>query len=229
MDFDDLSELDERAIDNILHDAVNDDLVGLVDDANWNAMSHAVEQLSATHDYERAPESNFSLPYHTENKISFDRKTTHKRSYNIEKARESREKNRILRQQGIIPPPPYKPKNAKLELVRQEDGTQAWVYTKKRKYMPSGRYVGANIKKGGRTRMFSSQNARLYEKEQSKFFKQNFKENIPPNVDQESVVVEGATVPKTKRAPIRKHRKASVRRGGMTSRKPDGLADVTPS
>ena len=224
MDFDDLTELDERAIDNILHDVANDDLVGLVDDANWDAMSHAVEQLSATHDqYENENnlrEGDYSVPYHIETQISrMDRmqRKTPKRSYNIEKARESRERNKILRQQGVIPPPPYKPKNAHLELVQQEDGSSAWVYTKKRKYMPSGKYVGANIKKGGRTRMFSTQNACLYERQESKFFKHNFKqnkENIPPNVDQENATEPATTAPKTKRVSNRRGRKSSVRRGG---------------
>lgn len=226
MEFEDLADLDEQAIDNILHDVSGDDLLGLVDDTNWPAMSHAVEHLSATHDpYENdardLPESVGDFSNILSPEVSRVGRTS-KRSYNIEKARESRERNKIIRQQGIMPPPPYKPKNAQLELVRQQDGTVAWLYTQKRKYTPSGRYVGANIKKGGRTRKFSTQNAPMYGSEQSKFFKENFKENIAPNLDPVNAVDQAANALKTKQGATQKRRRGAARRGGTKNQKTDG-------
>jgi hypothetical protein len=92
-----------------------------------------------------------------------------KRRYDREKARLSRERNRLLRKEGLQPPPPYQPKDATLAL----DGNKL-VYSKKRKYEASGRYVGANVKKGGGTRTFKK-NPLKYMQQTSKFF-----ENLMP-------------------------------------------------
>ena len=87
------------------------------------------------------------------------------RAYDRERARHTRARNLALRKQGIKPPPPYRPKNATEVVV---DGRM--VYAGKRKYEPSGKFVGANLKKGGKTRAFSDENAHKYQAAPSKFF-----------------------------------------------------------
>jgi hypothetical protein len=87
-----------------------------------------------------------------------------KRKYDRQKSRQSRARNRLLRMEGIKPPPPYQPKDATLML----DGDRL-VYCKKRKYEATGRYVGANVKKGGTTRQFKKHPLK-YMQQSSKFF-----------------------------------------------------------
>ena len=87
-----------------------------------------------------------------------------KRKYDRQKSRQSRARNRLLRKEGIKPPPPYQPKDATLIL----DGNRL-VYCKKRKYEATGRYVGANVKKGGTTRQFKKHPLK-YMQQSSKFF-----------------------------------------------------------
>jgi len=87
-----------------------------------------------------------------------------KRKYDRQKSRQSRARNRLIRMEGIKPPPPYQPKDATLML----DGDRL-VYCKKRKYEASGRYVGANVKNGGTTRQFKKHPLK-YMQQTSKFF-----------------------------------------------------------
>ena len=74
-----------------------------------------------------------------------------KRKYNTDQANRTRQERKALRAQGIDPGSHYKPKNGKT----------------KRRWVASGKYVGANIKKGGSLRQF--RNMEKYRQVPSKF------------------------------------------------------------
>ena len=73
-----------------------------------------------------------------------------KRKYNRTQARETRARRSAMREQGIDPGSHYQPRN----------GT-------KRKWVASGKFVGATLKKGGKLRNFKDLNK--YRREPSKF------------------------------------------------------------
>jgi hypothetical protein len=81
-----------------------------------------------------------------------------KRRYDRQKARTTRARNRELKRNGLPVPPAYEPKHG---------------HGKKRTYKPSGKYVCATRKKGGKPRRFAQDKLAKYRRCASKYISED--------------------------------------------------------
>lgn len=81
-----------------------------------------------------------------------------KRRYDRQRARATRARNRELKRNGLPVPPAYEPKRG---------------YGKKRGYQPSGKYVCATLKKGGKPRRFAQDKLDRYRRCASKYISED--------------------------------------------------------